>query len=149
MKLKPFKAKTLAAALLLLVLLVPTISSAAPTTQTPGDRFGLNEAVNGTGVIEGRDPVPLVVARAVQSVLSIVGVIFLILVIWGGAMWMVSGGNEQSITKAKQILTTAVIGLVIIMTGYSITYFIIENLVGATDRPTGQCDLNDPKCQNK
>lgn len=131
MKLKPLKAKTLAAALLLLVLFVPMLAMA----QTASERFGLDEAVNGTGVIEGKDPVPLVVARAVQGVLSIVGIIFLILVIWGGAMWMMSGGNEKNISQAKQILTTAVIGLVIIMTGYSITYFIIESLTTAITSP--------------
>ncbi|MBI4090882.1 MAG: hypothetical protein HY422_02560 [Candidatus Komeilibacteria bacterium] len=122
-----FSKKTLLAAVpLLLVLLMPAISFA----QSPDDRFGLNEAVQGTGVIEGKDPIPLVVARAVQGVLSIVGVIFLILVIWGGAMWMTSGGNEKNISRAKQILTTATIGLVIIMTGYAITYFLIANLSG-------------------
>lgn len=136
MKLIPFKAKTLAAALLLLVLLVPIISLAASSDPTtPGQRFGLDDAAKDTGVIVDKDPVPLVVARAVQSVLNIVGVIFLILVIWGGTMWMVSGGNEQSITKAKQILTTAVIGLVIVMAGYTITWWIVSALSTSTTTP--------------
>ena len=50
------KAVSLAAALLLLVLLMPSIVFAQSQGQTPGDRFGLNEAVQGTGVIEGKDP---------------------------------------------------------------------------------------------
>ena len=122
--------------LLGILIIVFFIGTAAFAQNTPpsNDPFGLNNAVNGTGVIQGSDPVPLVIARAIQGVLSIVGVLFLILIIWGGAMWMTSGGNEQNIARAKKILTTATIGLVIIMTGYSVTYFIVESLSGQTQQ---------------
>lgn len=86
----------------------------------------LNEAAAGTGVIEKE--LPLTIAVFVRAVLSIVGVIFLVLIIYGGVQWMTSGGNEQRIALAKKILTTSVIGLVIVITGYSITYFIIQSL---------------------
>jgi hypothetical protein len=39
-------------------------------------------------------------------------------------MWMTSGGNEERVKKAKQILIAAIIGLVIILSAYAITNFI-------------------------
>lgn len=126
MKLNPFKAKTLAAALLLLVLLVPSIMFAQSSGQTPGERFGLDAAVQGTGVIQKK--APDVVGQIIFNVLTIVGVLFLVLIVWGGVMWMVSGGNEKSIGRAKQILITATVGLVIIVLGYTITFYIVEAL---------------------
>ena len=102
----------------------------AAQAQTSGDRFNLNAAASGTGVIQqaGTDPVTIVVARLINGVLGIVGVIFLILVIRGGLMWMTSGGNEQKIEAAKGQLKTAVIGFVIIATAYSVTFFIVDNI---------------------
>jgi len=92
--------------------------------QNPLD--SLKNAASGTGVIE--QSIPYVVAVWVRNVLAVVGVVFLILTIYGGIRWMTSAGNEKSIDLAKKVLTASIIGLVIIMTGYSITYFIIQNL---------------------
>ena len=74
----------------------------------------------------------------ILNVLGIVGVIFLILIIYGGITWMTSAGNEQRISLAKKVLTSSVIGLVIIMAGYSITYFIVQNLTTATQNTPTQ-----------
>ncbi len=93
------------------------------------DPFGLKGAASGTGVstaeLTGQGSIISVV---IFNLLGIVGVIFLILMIWGGTMWMTSGGNEKRVGTAKSILTTAVIGLVIVLMAYSITYFIVQNL---------------------
>src|SRR3989344_5946187 len=113
--------KTLVISGLVLFLLI----AAAPLfAQSPMD--SLNSAASGTGVIN--QPITYVVAVMVRNVLGIIGVIFLILIVYGGTRWMTSGGNEQHISLAKKVLTASVIGLVIVMTGYSVTYFIIQNL---------------------
>ncbi len=56
--------------------------------------------------------------------LSFVGIIFFILIIYGGFKWMVSRGNEQEIAKAKEIIAAAVIGLLLILSAYAITTMV-------------------------
>jgi hypothetical protein len=60
----------------------------------------------------------------IGTVLSFLGVIFLLLTITGGIMWMTAGGNTEQVGKAKQLITSAVIGLVIVFASYALTSFI-------------------------
>lgn len=66
----------------------------------------------------------LIIAPVIQIVLSLVGVIFLVLMIYAGITWMTAAGNDQKAEKAKNILTESTIGLVIVMAAYAITYFV-------------------------
>jgi len=62
--------------------------------------------------------------QIIGVVLSFVGVLFLILIIYAGLLWMTAQGNEQKITKAKDLLVNAVIGLIIVFAAYAITAFV-------------------------
>lgn len=62
----------------------------------------------------------------IRSILGILALVFLILVITAGIMWMLSAGNEEKITKAKKIMQSAVIGVVIVLMSYAITALIFE-----------------------
>lgn len=68
------------------------------------------------------------VGGVVGLILSFVGVIFLILTIYAGIMWMTAQGNSAQVEKAKDLLINAIIGLVIITAAYSITTFVGQNL---------------------
>jgi hypothetical protein len=70
--------------------------------------------------------------KIIKIVLGLVGTIFLVLTIYAGFLWMTAAGNEEQATKAIGILKTAVIGLVIILASYSITYFILDSVFKAT-----------------
>ncbi|MEK7584022.1 MAG: pilin [Patescibacteria group bacterium] len=110
------------------------------TAQT-NDPFGLNDATPSSI----KNEIPVAVARMIRGVLGIVGIIFIILVIYGGVTWMTSGGNDQRITTAKKILATATVGLVIIATAFSVTYFIIESLEDAQlPQTSGNCPNGQP-----
>ena len=69
------------------------------------------------------------VGSIVGTVLSFVGVIFLILIIFAGLKWMTSRGNQQEVEKAKDLIIAAVIGLIIVLAAYAITAFIGSTLV--------------------
>ena len=73
--------------------------------------------------------IPEIVGAIINSFLSLLGVIFLCLIIYGGFVWMTSAGNETKVYKAKQILTNAITGLIIIMGAYGITFFVMNALV--------------------
>lgn len=66
-----------------------------------------------------------VAGNFVRLFLSLLGVIFIVLAIYGGYLWMTAQGNTEQVDKAKQLLTNAFIGLIIILAAYAITYFAI------------------------
>ncbi|MBI4281378.1 hypothetical protein HY625_00995 [Candidatus Uhrbacteria bacterium] len=99
--------------------------------------FGLDTAAQQAGiktdsVTKGSpEGVQSIIGELIATVLSFVGVIFLILIIYGGVLWMTAGGAEDRITKAKGIITNAVIGLALIFAAYAITAFVTGQLSGA------------------
>jgi hypothetical protein len=68
------------------------------------------------------------VGKMVGVVLSFVGVIFLVLIIYAGIKWMTSGGNDKSVESAKSLIISAIIGLIIVLGAYAITAFIGRTL---------------------
>jgi len=90
--------------------------------------YGLGTAADTAGLPKGNTDIKVVIAKYVSITLEFVGVIFLLLFIYGGFMWMFSKGNETKIKDAKGILVNAVIGLVIIFSAYVITNFVLTNV---------------------
>lgn len=64
--------------------------------------------------------------------LGFLGVVFLILIIYAGLLWMTAAGNPDSVKKAKDILLNSIIGLIILLSAYAISSFVIDELSSAT-----------------
>jgi len=58
----------------------------------------------------------------------VVGVLFFVMVVYAGFLWMTAAGNEERITKAKNIFSGALIGLIIVMTAYVLVDYVFEIL---------------------
>jgi hypothetical protein len=67
---------------------------------------------------------PGAIGFIIGIILSFTGVIFLLLTIYSGFLWMTAAGNQEQINKAKKIITAAVIGIIIVGAAYAITAFI-------------------------
>jgi len=67
-------------------------------------------------------------ADIISIALSLLGVIFIVLLVTGGYGWMMAGGNEEDMKKAKDRIRTAIIGLLIVLIAYSLTWFIFTRL---------------------
>ncbi len=57
---------------------------------------------------------------------SIIGLIFLVLIILSGVKWMTAQGNSGRVDQAKDTITKAITGLVITLASYGITMFILN-----------------------
>ena len=79
-------------------------------------------------------------------------------IIYAGYQWMASGGNEENISKAKNRLKNSIIGIVIIVSSYTVTLFVNDAIYKATctdgyycppSRPqeTGECGT-DADCED-
>ena len=94
------------------------------------------EFLNITGREAGYDPekqdIDPIIARIIKIWLSVFGIVFLVLIIYGGFIWMTAGGSEEKVTKARQIIINSAIGLAIVMMAYAITWFVVYQLSEAT-----------------
>ncbi|MFA6514330.1 MAG: IPT/TIG domain-containing protein [Patescibacteria group bacterium] len=99
--------------------------------------FGTTAVNNGLGGVLGADDPRTIIGRIINVGLGLLGVIALGLIIYAGFLWMTSAGEEDKIATAKKILTSAVIGLAIILASWAIATFIISRLSGAINGPGG------------
>jgi len=76
-----------------------------------------------------------IASGVINVMLSVVGAIFVILIIFSGFTWMTSQGNQEKVDKAKKTLFYAVAGLVIVMASYSIASIIITAIEQAPETP--------------
>ncbi|HLD85876.1 MAG TPA: hypothetical protein VJA28_00310 [Patescibacteria group bacterium] len=72
------------------------------------------------------------IARIINILLGFLGVLAVILVLWGGFKWMTAAGEESKIEEAKKLMGGGVIGLIIILAAYAITAFVVNQLTQAT-----------------
>lgn len=66
----------------------------------------------------------------VKTIFYLIGTIFLVLVIYGGIVWMKSAGRDEEVARAKRIVVTSVIGVVVVLLSYAITTFVMGRLSG-------------------
>lgn len=71
-----------------------------------------------------------ILGQVIQLALSILGVLFVIFMIYGGYIWMTAAGNESKADKAKDIITQSILGLIIVVGAYAISYFVIQAFNG-------------------
>ena len=96
------------------VLARPTLQNALPNVGT---------VATGAGVGDKKD-ISVIASSVITTVLSIVGILFFILIVYGGFNWMMARGNDAQIKKSKDTVFAAVIGLVVILGAYAITTFV-------------------------
>lgn len=88
---------------------------------------GLSDTAKGTGHTEmGATDIDSIISIIVNTVLSFLGVIFLLLMIYGGYLWMTAGGNEQQMEKSKKLIVESIIGLIVVVAAYAISWFVIN-----------------------
>ena len=102
-------------------------------TDDGGALQGLNKATNKAyynkeGEIGTTEPVSkditVIVGKIIGIGLSFIGLIFFILMIYGGFLWMFARGEGAQVTKAKDLIEAASIGLIIILSAYAITSWL-------------------------
>ena len=89
-----------------------------------------NTGVNAGLVTEAGKTNPNIVlnqtANVIQVILTIIGILFMCLIIYAGIKWMTASGDNEKVKKARDLIIKSVIGLVIIIVAYSLSYFIVD-----------------------
>jgi type IV secretory pathway VirB2 component (pilin) len=111
--------------------------SSTPATPASSDPdYGLTAVAEKAGLTSGASAttLPQLLGRIVGAVLALVGVIFLILIVYGGIMWMTAGGNDEKVRKSRGIIINSTIGLIIILAAYAIVNFVFTTVLTATKK---------------
>ena len=66
-----------------------------------------------------------ILSTIISVLLSLIGVIFIVLIIYGGIIWMTATGNEEQAKKAGNIIKQSSIGLIIVIVAYAFSYLLI------------------------
>lgn len=74
----------------------------------------------------------------VQSVVALAGVALFVMLLYGGFTFLFSGGDQKKLDQAKGTLTTAIVGLVIIISAY----LVLKTIQVFTGVPVTKFQIN-------
>lgn len=93
---------------------------------TASTQVGLLQARTG---LTASASLPQIIGNIINVLLSFMGVLLLVYIIYAGFLWMTSDGDTGT-KKAKDMIKNAVIGLVIIVSAFAISSFVLTQLAG-------------------
>ncbi len=76
----------------------------------------------------GETDVRVIFGRVISAALSILGTLALAMFVYGGVLWMTSRGDSKQVTKGKDTITWAVLGLVIIFASYALVNALLTGI---------------------
>lgn len=80
----------------------------------------------------GNRDIPVLVGDIISYILGFVGVLALVMFIYGGITWMTSAGAAEKIKKGKDTIVWAIFGLAFIFLSYAILDFILKAFLSST-----------------
>ncbi|OGL67011.1 hypothetical protein A2856_00795 [Candidatus Uhrbacteria bacterium RIFCSPHIGHO2_01_FULL_63_20] len=115
--------------------------------QSAGDLAtgGLSQTGKAAGFGATALPIATLIGNLINVLLGFLGLILVGLLIYAGILYLTAGGAEERVKTAKRIMVNAVIGLVIVVSAYAISVFVIDQLskTVSTTAPTGTAPLDD------
>jgi hypothetical protein len=73
-----------------------------------------------------------VIGKVINVLLGLSGAVALLMFVWGGFQWLISGGNAKRVESGKNTLIWASIGLVVCFTAYMLVNMLISALTSGT-----------------
>lgn len=76
--------------------------------------------------------IPALIYQIMKAGMGLLGVIFMILMIYSGVRWMTAGGRTEVIDQAQSNIRNSIIGLALVLGAYSLSIFVVKALLGVT-----------------
>jgi len=124
--------------LMAIVIATPALLAGAPVAHAQaltedeffGGDFSGAEFAGEAGLSSG--DLPTTIAAIIRVVLGLLGIVAVLIILLGGFKWMTAGGNDDKLKKARGILISGIIGLVIVLSAFAIAQFVITSIITAT-----------------
>lgn len=109
-------------------------------------RFNSSSGLDTLGAKTGLDVNPhtpeFYIGTFLSLLFSFLGIIFFILIVYSGVKWMTAQGDASQVSQAKETIIRAIVGLVISLAAYGITYFVM-NMFTTTDSTSIDSPVNN------
>jgi len=105
------------------------------TTELTNAQDNLDSFRTASGL--GKSDLSTMIGKIVQAILSLLGVVAVLIVLYGGFKWMTASGDETKVDGAKKLIISGVIGLVIVVAAYAIAQFVLDSLITASNNGAG------------
>ena len=119
--------KIVAGALTIMVLSIFALP-AVTLAQLNNDDLGLTGPGSAANIGLGDRPLKESINSIIQILLGFLGILAVIIILWGGFMWMTAAGDESKVDKAKKLIISGIVGIVIILAAYIIANFVIGTI---------------------
>lgn len=126
-----------------IVSIMLTVGVGAVVFTTPALAIGEGGITRGINDARG-DGVPAnltngdgsLVTKIINIMLYFIGILSVVMLIFGGFRYVVSSGNKDAVTSAKNTILYAVIGLLIALFAYAIIQFVLNTVLGLSGNST-------------
>jgi len=113
--------------------MLPLVAQAQRNPFAPGGAAQTNVGKVGTSAgISSATDLPTIIGNIINVVLGFMGIVLLFYLLYGGFKWMTAGGDSKGVDEAKTMIRNAIIGLVIIVSSYAISNFVLSQLLVVT-----------------
>ncbi|HRH23446.1 MAG TPA: hypothetical protein PK295_02355 [Candidatus Magasanikbacteria bacterium] len=110
------------------------------------ESFGLKATAEAAKLDTYGDDVPTIAGNIIGTLLSMISVLFFVLVLYGGILWMTARGSSETTEKALNTIIAATIGIIIVIGAYALTNFVFKlgrNTGGNQSNNSGDIGGND------
>ncbi len=112
----------------LVISLAPLTVLAAPVIYNVDTIATGVESAGSTAGLGDASDLPSLVGRGVGVLLGILGLLFVVLTVYAGFLYLTAQGEDTNVKKAKKMLSQAVIGLILTVSAYAISNVVIDSL---------------------
>jgi hypothetical protein len=111
---------------------LPVLMPAPVAAESLADIVSVDDVATGAGFdTEGAD-FKTTIGRLIKVALGFLGIVAIIIVLIGGFKYMTAGGSDDKVADAKKWIISGIIGLAIILSAYTLTSFVITQLLEAS-----------------
>jgi hypothetical protein len=105
------------------LLLAPAMASAQPSLGA----WGYNDFAN-TNIALGSRNLRQTIGGVINILLGFLGILTTLIILYGGFKWMTSYGSSEKVDEAKKMIGAGVVGLVIVLTAYAVSRYVLQQL---------------------
>ena len=111
---------------------LPVLMPAPASADTMADIISVDDVAKGAGFATDGADFKTTIGRLIKVALGFLGIVAIIIVLIGGFKYMTAGGSDEKVGDAKKWIISGIIGLAIILSAYTLTSFVITQLLEAS-----------------
>jgi hypothetical protein len=114
----------------------PAFAQTPGPTSQPFDTQSIQTVADRAGV-DGSADIYTIIGNILNIAFGILGVLLLAYFIYAGFLWMTAKGDTEQVQKAQSYIRNAIIGLIIIVSSFAVSRFILDMLSGTNEGGLG------------